>query len=347
VSGPPRDLEQDMASLPEPILVLGATGYRNVGDEAILGGLLTELGDRRITVVSRRPQATTAIHRVRAIGLAEAPVALERHRSLVIGGGGLFGPDLGLLGRLIGPFGLWASWRGLDVAIVGVGVDAKLPRVAATALRRLLPRSRFVGVRDEASAAIVRSLGGSAVVEPDLGTRLQPASPDDAATLLARVGLDLERPIVGLALAGLHSDAAGGEDRLIEAIAEAIRRLPKVQFVALPMSRHPFRPAQDDVGLAVRLGAACPSVAVVEQLDDPRVALAAFGRLDAALCMRYHSLVFAERWGVPLVALPYAPKCRTWLEEHGVAPTPADPDMLVAALERALVERARRGRTAA
>src|SRR4029079_2093849 len=59
MSTPPR--------LPKPILVVGAYGYRNFGDEAILAGLLRKLGHREMTVVSRSPHETTAMHGVKAV----------------------------------------------------------------------------------------------------------------------------------------------------------------------------------------------------------------------------------------------------------------------------------------
>ncbi len=53
--------------LPDPVLVVGGYGYRNVGDEAILASLLRALEGRRVTVVSRLPAETTAMHGVRAV----------------------------------------------------------------------------------------------------------------------------------------------------------------------------------------------------------------------------------------------------------------------------------------
>src|SRR5207247_2451329 len=75
-------------SLDGPILVLGGYGYRNVGDEAMLAGLLREIGtDRRVTVVSRLPAETAALHGVRSIPISQSVQALRGHRSLIIGGG--------------------------------------------------------------------------------------------------------------------------------------------------------------------------------------------------------------------------------------------------------------------
>ena len=59
-----------------------------MGDEAILAGLLSRLGERRVTVVSRDPEETRRLYRAEAVGMREAAPALRRHRSVIIGGGG-------------------------------------------------------------------------------------------------------------------------------------------------------------------------------------------------------------------------------------------------------------------
>ena len=62
-----------MVDLPEPILVLGAYGYRNVGDEAILAGLLRQFDPGvKLTVVSRSPAETKALHGFRSVGISSA-----------------------------------------------------------------------------------------------------------------------------------------------------------------------------------------------------------------------------------------------------------------------------------
>ena len=134
-----------LVRLPAPVLVLGAYGYRNIGDEAILAGLLAQLGeDADPSVVSRMPAETAALHGVRSVGPAAALGALRNHRSLLIGGGGLFGSGMGRLGRMTALFGLAASALGRRVAVVGVGVDPDLPLATAWPLRRLADRKSVV-----------------------------------------------------------------------------------------------------------------------------------------------------------------------------------------------------------
>ena len=72
----------------------------------------------------------------------------------------------------------------------------------------------------------------------------------------------------------------------------------------------------------------------------PAVVLAAFAHLSAAVCMRFHSVLFAHRMGVPVVPVSYAPKVTTWLAEHSIAPVPTSGRAWTDAISGALAERA-------
>ena len=102
------------------------------------------------------------------------------------------------------------------------------------------------------------------------------------------------------------------------------------------MSQHPFVPAHNDLLLGLRLRTASPRIAVLEGQHHPGTVLAIFPLLAGAICMRYHSLLFSTRAGIPIVAIPYAEKCHTWLDEHGIAPTAPRGPQLASALGVAL-----------
>ena len=322
------------ASLPPPILVLGACGYRNVGDEAILAGLLQQIGThRRVSVLSRMPAETAALHEVMAIPLRHSVLALRRHASLIIGGGGLFGRDMGALGRLIPMYGLLASALGVEVAILGVGVDPDVRPVAAGLLRRLAKRAVAFTVRDRHSAELLAEWGIGAEVIPDLSASVQPAPPRLGSELLRLAGIDTDRPVVGLALTAVraHQTAA-----LEEAVAHCVAALPDVQFCFIPMSQHPFVHAHNDLLLGRRLRLRSPRLAILEGSPRPDEVMAVFGRLTAAVCMRYHSLLFADRAGTTVIPVPYAPKCDAWVAERGLKGVPLDRAALVSAVRMAV-----------
>lgn len=301
------------------MLVVGAYGYGNVGDEAILAGLLSRLDRRAVTVVSGKPAETAALHDVRAIGLVRALPALLTHASLVIGGGGVFGRDMGRIGRLLPVFGLLARLLRRRVIVAGVDLDRRLSISAGVLVPALLRACEAVSVRDRDSAAIARGWGVAAEVVPDLSSGMTPAAADAGRQALTHIGLDPHRPIVGLALTGVR--AALAED-VLEAATRTIHALPDVQFAFVPMSRHPRAAAHDDIHLARRLAQRAP-LHILEEPLPPDAMLAVFGQLTAVVAMRYHAMLFAARCGTPLIPIPYAEKTERWLAEqgrHGTAP---------------------------
>ena len=329
-----RSTSKLLAGLAEPILLLGGYGYRNVGDEAILAGLLRQIGPRRgVTVVSRMPAETAALHGVAAIPPRDAIRALRSHRSLVIGGGGLFGRDMGALGRLLPLYGLVASGLGVQVAIHGVGVDRGMRPIAARLLRRLAKRAVAFTVRDQRSREILAEWGIGAQVIPDLSASVEPVPAAIGSELLRRAGIDPARPVVGLALTAVRAQQTAD---LEAAVADCIGALPDVQFCFVPMSQHPFVHAHNDLLLGRRLQARSPRLAILEGSFRPEEVMAVFGSLSAAVCMRYHSLLFAARVGPPIIPVPYAPKCEAWLDEHGLQPVRVEGTTLAAAVEGAV-----------
>lgn len=319
------------------ILVVGGYGYGNVGDEAILAGLLARLSARgareQVTVVSRDPAQTRAMHDVDAVPIAQAVPELRRHGCVLIGGGGLFGPHMGKLGRLLPAFGLVASAAGRRVTVEGVDLEVEASRPRGLLLTRLLRAADRVAVRDRASAGLLAEWGIDAHVRPDLSAWMEPASAQDGRGLLEEAGVLAGRPVVGLALTAVNRALV---EPMLAAVTDAMDALPEIEFCFIPMSRHPSVPAHDDLRLARRLRDARPRVRVVEGAIHPSVVLAAFGHLSAMVAMRYHAMLFAERAGVPLLPVPYAEKNRRWLAERHRSAVEAGSRAITAGLQLAV-----------
>ena len=323
--------------LPEPILVVGGYGYGNVGDEAILAGLLAQLESRRLTVVSRDPHETTRLHGVPSIPISAAVGALRSHRSIVIGGGGLFGRDMGMTGRLLPAFALMALALARPVVIEGIDVDGELSRSGRILVPALMRRAWAVTVRDRASVAVLDRMGVRANLAPDLSERMPHASPLAGRALLHAAGVDLERPTVGLALTAVDTSLT---DAVVDAAVAAMDEMPEAEFCFIPMSRHPTVAAHNDHVLAERIRARSSRLTILDTTVHPAQVLSAFGHLAAVVAMRYHAMLFAERAGTPLVPVVYAEKNARWLDERGLEPVAAEPRAIGAAVREA-VERMR------
>src|SRR5690606_39424731 len=115
------------------VVVAGWSGTANLGDELLLRALLQRLAARDLgaVVVSRDPAATTALHGVPSLGLADLPGlvrALRRSRGFVLGPGGIIQDETS-------PFSL--PWH---LARIGQGELARRP--IAGVVRRVGPLDR-------------------------------------------------------------------------------------------------------------------------------------------------------------------------------------------------------------
>ena len=315
--------------LPEPMLIVGGYGYRNVGDEAILAGLLHRLAGRGLTVVSRSPAETSAMHGVRSIPVWSAVSELRHHRSVVIGGGGLFGRHMGLLGRLLPAYGLLARVPSRAVALMGVGIDAEQSALGGTMLRMLARRAARIEVRDATSRDVLRSWHVESVVRPDLSSLMPAAPPSVGRHLLAMAGVDGSRPVIGLCLTAIDERMG---DAVADAVVGCVNRMPDVEFLFVPMSQHPFVHRHNDLAFARSLRDRAPRIRLLEGVHHPAAVLSLFGALSGAVCMRYHALLFADRAGVPIIPLAYADKCRAWLAEHDETSIEPTADALTGAI---------------
>ena len=325
--------------LARPVLVVGGYGYGNVGDEAILAGLLARLGDKRVTVVSRDPEGTRRLHGVDAIGIGGAAGALRRHRAVIIGGGGLFGRDMGAIGRLLPAFGLMAAALGREVLVEGVDLDARLSPSARLLVPALMRRAAHVSVRDSGSIRVLRDWGVSADLAPDLSSwmpghrwgRPRAASRRGHRYVAAGHGAGADRGAAGRWRGCAHRRRWRDGRHAGGAVRVHADEPPSV-------GGRPRRPRA-----CRRLRAMRPRLAVVGEAAHPSVVLAAFTQLTAVVAMRYHAMLFAERAGVPLVPIAYAEKTARWLAERGRSPVPARTPDVLAALRDALI---RDGRSA-
>ncbi len=319
------------------VLILGGYGVRNVGDEAILSGMLRQLPPGvKASVVSRSPADTTAMHGVRAIGVAMAAAELARSDMLIVGGGGLFSADTGPFGRFIPAFCRLALMLRKPVAFHGVGVYSSTSPALLHDLATLAPRLEWFTVRDAVSLRTLEAAGVTATCSGDLSHHMAQSGANEAESLLDAAGIDLARPVVGLSLTAINDSLAGF---VRDAVPSLIEALPDVQFCFVPMSQHPTNPRHDDLLFAGQLQGLAPRLRIIEGWHHPAAYLELFGRLDAAICSRFHSFLFAHRMQTPIVPLPYSEKCIGWLEEQGVQAPELTSESLIAAVDEAVASR--------
>jgi polysaccharide pyruvyl transferase CsaB len=332
--------------------ISGSYGGLNLGDEAILEGIVKELRASlpvEITVFTRDAADTRRRHAVehavavREILRDEIVPALQPLDLFILGGGGiLFDREVAIYLREV------ELAHELNVPVMIYGVSAgplEDPRSQAQVVRCF----------DIADAATVRDWRAKNLLEY-CGVRREVRVTADPALLiepeplpehvLQMEGLMNRRRLVGMSvrepgpaapdLAGMdyHSLLANAADYIVDRL--------DADIVLVPMERRQHDLQHSHAVLARMRGVHHASVLRGEYSSGQLLSL--IGHFEFAIGMRLHFLILAALEGVPFVPLPYAPKVSGFVEELGAEPPPFEglnAGRLIALIDRAWDERDR------
>ncbi|MGY6502194.1 MAG: polysaccharide pyruvyl transferase family protein [Acidimicrobiales bacterium] len=294
------------------ILLAGAYGQHNPGDEALLAAFLRQLDGHSVAVTSQDPVATE-----QRWGCAAVPpsgrAALSWLRSgshLVIGGGTVFKTlhpttdrrPTSLLARTDALVRA-ARARGVTVSLIGVGADELAGPVARRLARDIARRCDVLVVRDAASSAILADAG----VPTPLRVGADAAWTGLADIIDGRIAVPRPAGPQGRPVLVALSHLAGGPDladRLAEGLAAADLGDRAVHLQPWQTGDSPH-----DLALAEQVAERLGSVAqIVPPPADLRAAAVEMVGYDAVVGLRFHSLVAAAAAGVPFLAIDHEPK---------------------------------------
>lgn len=299
------------------VLLVGAFGQRNPGDDALLTAFCVALPDMRLTAATadvRRP--VDGVRLVPSSSPARVFAALRRSDALVVCGGTVFKTLPAHTGRSPHDL-LWrallltraARAAGKPVALVGVGVGVLGDRRARVLARLLAATADLLVVRDVASAEALLEVGVPGPVR--LGA--------DPAWTLSPVVSGAERS--GVLVIASHQ--AGGDD-VVQDTAEALAEM------GLPTRIAPWQVGgggRDDLDVARVLHHALGVRGMTAPILTPPADLTE-GALQAASARvvvtgRFHGIVAAALGGTPSVALAHERRLAALsaaLEQPSVAP---------------------------
>lgn len=326
-------------AMPHLILAGAPTGcWTNLGDEAILAGMVTSLRASipgvRFTVVTSSPPETYTPYGCESVRFDDLPglvSAVATSDAVVLGGGSIFFDHWGadatsvLTARHHGT----ALWTGLALLAAADDIPVVVYDVGAgqldTADGLLMSRSTFqlasaVTLRDPDSRDRVLSWG---LPTERVAVTGDPALQVELPSLPAPTDGDQTGPVLGVALR--QWDTGLDEDTWYKSLASAVdaqleRTGGRALFVACHRSVR--WPLTDDAAAAAevikRMTHADRATSVTADLPwQERAAMLA--GCDAVLAMRYHAALFALRTGVPVVGLSYDAKVSGLFADWGRA----------------------------
>jgi polysaccharide pyruvyl transferase WcaK-like protein len=317
------------------ILVAGAYGTGNLGDEAILSGLLTKLRKERnprltrIVVFSRAPRESASIHGVtaRRRNLGDLVTCDE----IIIGGGELF-QDSNNMSIKYGLLGVVAKLLGKRVVFSSIGMSLMKKRFGRLVAKLSLRLADEVSVRDDASRRRLIDLGldRPVVVVDDFSLSIDPAPLGSSLLLLRESDIkpyEYEKRI-GLALryTGNNELDRNLYGRLLRLLARILNDYPQVLIVFIPFCHHADSYLERDVALGEQLQKklGLERFKIFRGRCTPREMMAIFTTFDLVISSRLHPLLFAEKMRVPKIGLDLYEKIRGCSERFNFTVVTAD-----------------------
>ena len=301
------------------VLICGAYGMKNAGDEAILEAIVSEMrsidGDMPVTVMSRRAKETAVARGVNTIYTFDLPRFWRtlRRSELYINGGG------SLLQDVTSTRSLWyylftlhmAKRCGCKVMMYGCGVgpvrNAFNRKIAGKTVEKCVDA---VTLREENSLEELKAFGVSApeiLIASDPALFLSPAPDGEVDALLRSLDMAPDGNYICFCLrrwSGIREKL-----ELFAAAADYAWNTYGLHPVLLSVN-----PAQDDrVAEALRERITVPCTLVCRPMETPEM-IGFIGRMRAVLAMRLHVLIFAASRSVPLAAVSYDPKVSAFLD---------------------------------
>lgn len=304
------------------VVLCGAYGQNNAGDEAVLKAVLAELRaidpDMPLWVMTRKPKQTRLSYRAGAVYTFNLP-AFCRHMSrsvLYINGGGSLIQDVTSHRSLwFYLFTLAAARRlGCKVMMYGCGIGPiQSPRNRKRTQKIINRNVDVITLRDHASQEELSRLGVTQpriVLAADPAVTLPAAPPQAAEAVLEAAGL---RPQEGQRYLGVTVRPWSGFEDKLSVFASAIDYVYQ-RYGLLPV----FLPIEGKLDTAAAHQVAgllqkAPS-AILPPCGSSELAIALSARMDVVLSMRLHALIFAAARGVPLVGVVYDPKVSAFLD---------------------------------
>ncbi len=304
------------------VVICGAYGKGNSGDNAILNALVAQLRgidpDIPITALSRDPVETrlcAGVDSIYTFNLRAIGKCMKRSKLYISGGGTLMQDATSTRSLLYYLFSIrQAAKKGCRVMLYGCGVGPIYKSRNRKRAARVLNRyAEVISVRDVYSQDFLKELG---VTKPQIHLTADPAllmdlpQNEELQNYLHRCGICEEEKYLMLAVRPWE-----GFDERVEAFTQAAEYARRA-YGLIPVL-YCMEPSRDEPA----------AKAVAEKLEgkylllhagsDGEQVLALVHSMTLVVSMRLHTLIFAAGQNVPMVGVVYDPKVSGFLDYLG------------------------------
>lgn len=312
--------------------ITGSYGGLNLGDEAILKSIITQLRSAlsvEILVFSRNAADTLQRHdveqavAVRDMSREEAKTTVAALDVLVFGGGGiLYDKEAEIYLREVN----LAHELGVPVMVYAVSAGPLRSRTAREQVADAISKAAVVTVRDRHGRKLLEDIGvrREVLITADPALLLKPEPlPND---VLLREGLDQSRELVGFSVrepgpAAPEIDVNHYHALLANAADFMVDRW-QTDIVFIPMERSQMD-VQHSHAVIARMQSATHATVLKGDYTAGQL-MTLIGHFQFAVGMRLHFLILSALQQVPFVALPYSSKVTGLLQDLDMDMPPLD-----------------------
>ena len=304
------------------VVICGAYGRGNAGDDAILEAILQEMRsidpDMPVLVLSKDPKSTRLAYRVQAVHRSNFPAWLRamRRAKLYINGGG------SLIQDVTSRRSLWfylhnisaAKKAGCRVQMYGCGIGPVTREIHRRLAARVLNANvDVITLREPDSREELRLMG---VTKPEIlltadpALTLRRASDDEIDSVMLRAGIPPHGKYICFAL----RQWKGFEEKapLFGAAAQYAYDTYGLTPVFTAVEKH-----LDPVAHRLAAKSLTTPHYFLDDAGGAGTIIGSLSRMEVVVSMRLHALIFAAGQGIPLAGVVYDPKVSAFLKYIG------------------------------
>lgn len=316
----------------ESVVIIGNYGFGNLGDEAMLTGLLNRLrkdmSNADFTVFSYDPEETKKVYNVSACYLMSFRVLLELMKAdvVIIGSGSLLNTRFGYLKNRMSRYviisALVAELFKKKVVFYAIGIETFDP-ITRIVLPIIMKWADKISVRTPHSKSVLKALGvrKNIHVTPDPSLELDPIKDEKAQRILREEGVNLDKFLVGLNLRYIgHKHTDKRLMRVITRFVDWLVGAYDAEIVFIPLSRDKHRHLEFDPFFAeevYKLVKYKERMKILKKHYTPQETMGIIGQMSLLIGTRLHSQIFAYKLGIPLIGIVYSGKNTAFLEMIG------------------------------
>lgn len=299
------------------IVIIGAYGCKNLGDEAILSGLLKTLKKNDIVVFSSNPEETQKLHNVKSEYENLKRIILWSDE-IIIGGGELFQDHMAKkFCRLI----ILAKLFGKKIKVSGVGID--LNKIFIKFFTKLaLKIADEISVRDKRSFQNLIKLGiktEKIKLTKDFAFNLTFSDPTEKIKNFYDKVIR-KNPYLILVLRPVNHKT---DEVIISFFTKFIKYLikkKKIKIILFPFSKHPFSSQDNDLTILKKIKTKLGNEKIIlfDQEITPTDALWIISKSEQVVSMRLHPLIFSKIAQTKAVAISSFAKVKSFAKEHHI-----------------------------